>query len=252
MIPVSVVIITKNESALIDRCIQSIRSLTDDILVCDTGSTDETMLIASQSGARVIQLPWEGYGATKNAAQLHAKYDWIFSLDADEYVDEKLYHSLQQINWALQDHAYSIRRIGYFQGKLIRYGSWLGEKKIRIFPKNKTFWDQSIVHEKLELNNLKIQPVRGKIIENNPQSKEQYIQKLDFYARLCAEKYLQRNIQGSGWKKIVSPVYNFIYNYIVRLGFLDGKEGLILCQLKAWYTFKKYAYVWTIKRKQHI
>jgi glycosyltransferase involved in cell wall biosynthesis len=251
MIPVSVVIITKNESALIDRCIQSIRSLTDDILVCDTGSTDETMLIASQSGARVIQLPWEGYGATKNAAHLHAKYDWIFSLDADEYIDEKLCHALLKNNWNRHDRAYCIRRTGFFQGKRIRFGSWLGEKKIRIFPRSKSFWDQSIVHEKLELNNLMIQTIQGKIIENNPQRKEQYVQKLDFYARLCAQKYLHRNIQGAGLKKIMSPIYNFFYNYIIRLGFLDGKEGLILCRLNAWYTFKKYDYVLKIKHKQH-
>jgi len=250
MIPVSVVIITKNESAVIDRCIESIRSLTDDILVCDTGSTDDTITIAINSGARVIKQEWQGYGATKNAAQQYAKYDWIFSLDADEYIDDTLYHSLQKHNWEQQNCAYSIRRMGFFQGKLIRFGSWFGEKKIRIFPKNKAFWNRSIVHEKLELNNLSIVPIKGKIMENNPQSKEQYLQKMDHYAQLCAEKYVHQNIRGAAWKKILSPAYNFFHNYIIRLGFLDGREGFMLCRIHAWYTYKKYAYVWTKKQKQ--
>jgi glycosyltransferase involved in cell wall biosynthesis len=243
MIPVSVVIIVKNESAVIDRCLQSIQSLTDDILVCDTGSTDDTRSIAQKRGARVIDMEWNGYGATKNAAHQHAKYDWIFSLDADEYIDETLYYALQQIDWTLKHRAFSIRRMGYFQGKLIRYGTWLGEKKIRIFPRLEAFWNQSIVHEKLELNDLLIQNTEGTIIENNPQNKAQYIQKMDFYAKLCADKYLHKNIRGARWKKLISPIYNFLFNYFIRLGFLDRKEGLLLCRIQAWYTYKKYDYV---------
>jgi glycosyltransferase involved in cell wall biosynthesis len=243
MIPVTVVIIVKNEAKIIVRCLASLKDLTDDVLVCDTGSTDETIAVASQNGARVIQMKWVGYGATKNEANLHAKYDWIFSLDADEYIDEKLKHALQKIDWEQRNRVLRIRRSGFFQGKKIRFGSWLGEKKIRIFSRNEASWNQSIVHEKLDIYSLAIKNIDGEIIENNPQNKEEYLAKMDYYALLCADKYLQQGIKGAQWKKILSPVYNFLFNYLIRLGVLDGKEGLTLCSIQAWYTFKKYDYV---------
>ena len=249
MIPVSVVIITKNESALIDRCIQSIRSLTDDILVCDTGSTDETMLIASQSGARVIQLPWEGYGATKNAAHLHAKYDWIFSLDADEYIDDTLKNELGQLSWGEPDKAYSIRRKRFFKGKILQYGAWGNEKRIRIFPRMLAQWTEDLVHETLQLNHLKVIRLNGYLYDQTFKSDTQFAEKMGRYADLCAQKYHLKNIKGAGWKQVLSPVYTFIWNYIIRLGFMDGLAGWEHARMIAQYTQKKYAQLYRLQKK---
>lgn len=248
MIPVSVVIIAKNESAVIKRCVQSIYSLTDDILVCDTGSTDETKSLAQKSGARVIELDWRGYGATKNAANQLAKYDWIFQLDADENIDEVLANTLKNINWNDVQKAYSIKRKRYFMGKHMRFGAWGNEKKIRIFRRQNARWTHDTVHEKLEINHTEIIRIPGYILDKTFQNSEQFNAKMMQYARLCAKKYYNQNKLGARWKRFVSPVYTFLLNYIIRLGILDGKEGLILAMKIANYTYHKYNELFHMRR----
>jgi glycosyltransferase involved in cell wall biosynthesis len=251
MIPVSVVIIAKNESAVIDRCLKSIQFLTDDILVCDTGSTDNTRSIAQKRGARVIDMEWKGYGATKNAANQLAKYEWIFQLDADEMIDESLLRTLQQINWNDEQQAYMIRRKRYFMGKHMRFGAWGHEKKTRIFRRQNARWTHDAVHEKLHIVNTEITLIAGHILDKTFQNPEQFNAKLNRYAQLCAEKYFAQQRTGAWWKRYVSPLYTFMMDYILRLGFLDGKAGLILALKIANYTFNKYSHLYQL-HKFHI
>lgn len=249
MIPLSVVIVAKNEANVISACLNSVQDISDDILVCDTGSTDGTAEIAKAKGARVIDIPWQGYGTTKNKANQFAKYKWILQLDADEYIDDELKNTLGQLSWQETDKAYSIRRKRFFKGKILKYGAWGNEKKIRIFPVSQGRWTEDLVHETLLLNNMKVIRLNGYIYDQTFKDDTQFAEKMDRYADLCAQKYLMKNVQGARWKKVLSPIHTFFWNYFVRLSFLDGMAGLQHAQMIAAYTRKKYTRLYQLQQK---
>ena len=248
MIPVSIIIVAKNEENVIGACIDSIQHLSDDILICDTGSTDNTAIIARQKGAKVIELAWQGYGITKNIANTHAKYDWILQLDADEYIDERLKDNILKIDFSQKEYAYTIRRKRIFMGKILQFGAWGYEKKIRLFPRSFARWTDDLVHEKLELNNLKVSRIQGCIYDQTFRGETEFSKKMETYAVMCAQKYFKQKVKGAGWKKFISPVYTFILNYIIRLGFLDGKTGLRHAIMITEYTYKKYSVLHNLLR----
>jgi glycosyltransferase involved in cell wall biosynthesis len=246
MIPLSIIIVAKNEAAAIGTCLDSIQNLTDDIRVVDTGSEDNTMAIAASKGATVQQLEWRGYGNTKNEANLHAKYDWILQMDADESIDNTLKNELLKIDFTNRDQAYIVERKRYFMGKIMRFGAWGGEKRIRLFPKLKASWSDDLVHEKLLLKNLKVVRLQGNIFDNTFKDFTQFSKKMETYADLCARKYLLKKVKGAGWKRYLSPTYTFLWNYMIRLGFLDGKAGFLHAWTIAKYTYRKYSILYQL------
>ncbi len=241
MLPLSVVIIAKNEAHILSACLQSVQSLTDDVLVCDTGSTDETKALAEAAGVRVIHENWKGFGITKNNANQQAKYDWILQLDADEALDEQLKASLQQLSWENPAVVYRIRRKSFFLGKPIHYGAWMNDQQIRLFHRKQVAWNSDPVHETLILQpGVITQPLKGNILHNTFQTVKQYEEKMKQYAQKGAEKYFLKGKKDGWWKQIVSPPFTFFRNYIIRFGFLDGKEGFWLAWSTAVYTYNKY------------
>lgn len=251
MLPLSVVIIAKNEELLLPQTIKSVAMLTDDILICDTGSTDNTINTAIENGARAIHLQWEGFGITKNKANQFARYNWILQLDADETADEQLIKSLYKINFADEDLVYKVKRSSFFMGKCIRYGAWKNDLQIRLFHRGNASWNNHLVHERLQLGHAsRITQLNGTILHKTVQSVSQYRDKMNEYAILSAQQYLLENKSGALWKQFVSPPFSFIRNYVVRLGFLDGPEGFTLAWLTAQYTFKKYAALQRMQRNQ--
>ncbi|MBU6158604.1 MAG: glycosyltransferase family 2 protein [Bacteroidetes bacterium] len=244
----SVVIVAKNEAAVIARCIQSVRGMTDDILVCDTGSTDGTPAIAQEAGARTIDAEWMGYGKTKNHANSLAKYDWILQLDADEYLDGTLQKSLLSLRLEKQNEAYRIRRRRFFKGKIMRFGAWGREKHIRLFHRNQAAWNDDLIHESLNFTNLVIIPLQGFINDQTYQNDSHFQNKMKIYAEKCAQKYLHKKVKGSWWRQYLSPVYTFCINYLVRLGFLDGYAGLSNAWEIAVYTRNKYVYLYRMEK----
>src|SRR5882757_10139254 len=145
----SIVIITKNEAHIIDNTLQSLKELTDDIIIVDSGSTDATLDICRRYNARIIETEWMGYGATKNIGNAAAANNWILSLDADEAIYEQLKQTLLQL--ALQDErtVYKMRRKNFFCGKWIRFGEWSRDKNIRLFNRTQARWNNDAVHENL-------------------------------------------------------------------------------------------------------
>lgn len=244
----SVVIIAKNEASVIARCIESVRSVTDDIIVCDTGSTDGTTHIAQLAGARIITTEWRGYGKTKNHANSLAKYDWILQLDADEYIDATLQNSLLNLQADNQNQAYRIRRKRFFKGKVMRFGAWGKEKHIRLFHRNKAAWNDDLIHESLTFTHLNIILLNGFINDQTYQNELHFQNKMKIYAEKCAQKYLLKNIKGAWWRQYLSPVYTFCINYLVRLGFLDGYAGLSNAWALAVYTRNKYVFLYKMEK----
>lgn len=241
MIPVSVVIITKNEAEVIAQCIKAARRFTDDVVVVDNGSTDHTMQIAHSLGCRVFERNWEGYGANKNKGIALARYDWILSLDADEVTDGNLIYALQQLDYTDPATVYDISFKTYFGKKLIRFGSWGRDHHIRLFNRQHVRWSELRVHETLLLPAGCVKKkLTGYIHHYSVDGLAEYKQKALHYARLSAQKYYQAGKKSSIIKRWLSPSFNFLKNYVFYLGFADGKEGWYIATNTARHTWFKY------------
>jgi len=237
----SVVIVCKNEAGIIGTTLQSLQGLTDDIVVYDNGSTDETVAIAQQYATNVIRGEWEGFGKTKQKAVALARYDWILSLDADESIDEELKNSL--LNLSLKDDpvVYEIKFKNFFGNQWLKYGEWGNDSHIRLFNRKKVNWNDAPVHEGLVLpGGIQIKRLKGYVLHYTATDVRKYKDKLMKYAALNAAKYYEQGKKSNPVKKYLSAFFSFVQNYIFRAGFLDGKAGYRCAALTASYTFNKY------------
>ncbi|WP_121810632.1 glycosyltransferase family 2 protein [Mucilaginibacter kameinonensis] len=255
MVPVSVVIITKNEAALIEDCIKMARLITDDIVVVDNDSTDGTPLIASGYGCRVFQKSWAGYGANKNKGIALSRYNWILSIDADEVPDADLVKALHHLNFDKANVVYDIKFKSYFGKKLIRFGNWGNDHHLRLFNRSLVKWGETEVHETLLLPpDAEIKSIAGHIHHHSVTDIEDFKRKAILYAQLSAAKYYKAGKKATFIKLHFSPAFGFLRNYIIRLGFLDGAEGLAIARVIYKNTRLKYVYLKRYKeqpRKQN-
>ncbi len=241
MQPLSVVIIAKNEAHIIGRTLQSIQQLTDNIIVCDTGSTDATIPIAQLNGAKVIEHKWEGYGETKNLANEYAAYDWILQLDADEVPDQILLTSLHQLDLKDESIVYAVIRKNYYAGRHLRYGQWQNDKCMRLFNRKVAQWSKDLVHEKLLYSDsVKTVLLKGFIYHYTYETTEEHFEKIKKYSLLGASTLYAQKKKPSFIKQYISPVAGFIINYFLKLGFLDGYYGFKVAWLNSYCTYVKY------------
>jgi glycosyltransferase involved in cell wall biosynthesis len=237
---VSVVIITKNEAGNIIDCIASAKKLSNDIIVIDSGSDDETVLLAKKENIKVESIMWQGYGHARNTGAILAANDWIFSLDADERVTNEFATSIKAL--ALTDNrmVYGFNRINYFGKKKMRYGSFAHDRVFRLYNRFNTQWNMFPVHEKLTGKNINKTMADACLIHFTADNAADYLQKITGYANLCALKYQQEGKKFVFAGRLFSPAFNFVKEYIFQLGFLDNRYGFIIAKLHATYTRKKY------------
>jgi glycosyltransferase involved in cell wall biosynthesis len=248
MIPVSVVIITKNEAEVIAECINAAQLITDDIIIVDNDSTDDTLDIAASLGCRIYQRPWDGYGANKNKGIELARYDWVLSIDADEIADLELVLSLHSLRLDDVTIVYDIRFKSYFGKKAINYGSWGRDHHVRLFNRTLVKWTEQSVHETLMMPiHIKKQTVDGYLHHYSVKDVDECNSKAIYYAKLSAEKYLQAGKKASFINLYVSPVFSFVKSYFLFLGFLDGKEGWAIARITYKNKWLKYHYLHRIK-----
>jgi glycosyltransferase involved in cell wall biosynthesis len=248
----SVVIVCKNEADILGRTLQSLRGLTDDIVVYDNGSTDDTVSIARQFSVKVHEGVWEGFGKTKNMAVALARHDWILSLDADEAIDNELKNTLLASSFTDDRMVYEIKFKNFFGDKWLKYGEWGNDKHIRLFNRKKVSWDEAPVHEELLFpDGIRVGKLKGSILHHTATNLEKYKSKLTKYAGLNAKKYYEQGKKAGPFKKYMAGFFSFIQNYIFRAGFLDGKAGYQCAILMAGYTFKKYKKLESILREKY-
>ncbi len=254
MAKLSVVIITKNEERILPETLKAVQTITDDVLVCDTGSTDATIAVAIANGAKVIKEQWMGFGLTKNKANLKAKYDWILQLDADEIPDEQLQQTLKTLPLLNEKELYSVQFKNYLAEKWLQYGEWGTDAHIRLFNKKNVKWNDAPVHEELLYDkSFTVTKLQGFILHKTMQSKKQYAQKMKLYSERGGEKYFEQGKKGAWWKQYLSPILNFVKNYFFKLGFLDVAAGLTVAKMQAAYTYKKYATLNSLlKKNKHL
>lgn len=241
MTPISVVIITKNEADSIARCIKACRLISDDIIVIDNDSTDGTASIAFRKGCYVYHEDWDGYGANKNKGIDYAKHDWILSVDADEMPDEELIRGLRNLTLHNREIVYDIGFKSYYGKKPIRFGAWGRDHHIRLFNRQLVRWNEPPVHESLILSPvIKVKKLKGHIHHFSVKDNQECYGKTVHYAKLSAEKYFLFGERGSLVKLYLAPAFHFFKNYIIFLGFLDGREGWQIARSIARHTFLKY------------
>lgn len=249
MNPISVVLIAKNEAHIIADALRSVSSISDDIIVVDSGSTDGTQDIAQSLNARVIQTSWDGFGMNKNKGIAAAKHDWILSIDSDEVPDEMLLKTLTEIDLSNHSIAYKINRKSFFGAKMIRYGEWGNDFPVRLFYRANVRWNNAKVHEQLVLPpRLKVLPLKGFLLHYTMKDLADYATKMTGYALLNAERYHLEGKKSSWVKRNISPAFSFFQNYIFKLGLLDGREGYLVARMTAWYTFLKYARLYELSQ----
>ncbi|HSZ71106.1 MAG TPA: glycosyltransferase family 2 protein, partial [Cytophagaceae bacterium] len=234
--PISAVIITKNEEAHIARCIQSLLSITDDIIIIDSGSTDNTSGVCKQFPVVFQVKTWEGFSAAKNYGNSLAKYNYILSIDGDEEVSPSMQQAITALMKKPMHAAYDLRFLTNFCGKWIRHGAWYPESHIRIFDKTSVKWEGDI-HEKLvipataTIGKLK----KGYIHHYTISNLSEYIEKINHYTSLHAEDYFKRGKKSSFMKLYIAPGFSFFRDYFLKLGILDGYHGYTIAKQSANY-----------------
>jgi glycosyltransferase involved in cell wall biosynthesis len=249
----SVVIITRDEEANIGCTLASV-SWADERIVVDSGSTDRTRDIASHYGARVFEEPWKGYAEQKNAAIAKATCDWVLSLDADEEVSSELASEIMTVvRSADSADGYFVPRRNLFLGKWIRYGGFYPDPKLRLFRRGKGGFESREVHENMSVTGT-TSKLSGVLIHHAYPTLTEYIATMNQYSSLAAEA-LRKGRKASGkslaWfvsNVVLRPMWNFFWNYVVRGGFLDGREGLLLHLYHNAYVSWKYSKLWELQR----
>lgn len=245
---VTVITLTLNEAHNIGPCLESVR-WADEILVIDSGSTDDTISRARASAAHVHEIEWRGYGAARNFALEKATGEWILWLDADERVTPELAAEIQQI---LRDDpagidGYSIARRAYFLGRWIRHSGWYPGRVTRLFRRGKGTFSESRVHEQLRLEGT-VEQTKHDLLHLTDPDLAHYMQKFNKYTTLAAQDMVAAGRKSGIADVTVRPAFQFFKMYILRLGMLDGLEGFILAVLSSAYVFTKYAKLWELTR----
>jgi glycosyltransferase involved in cell wall biosynthesis len=275
-VTLSVVIITYNEEASLPRTLESVMPLVRDgkgeIIVVDSGSTDGTVEIAKSFGAKVFVEEWKGYAAQKNSAIDKASGDWILSLDADEELESELVTELcegssaKPNGWSLaMQHArdlaqesqrgvpvgFRIPRKNFFLGRWIRYGGFWPDPKLRLFRRGAARFEDRLVHEDAHLVEGTSGKLEHALLHHSYPALSDYIDHMNRYSSLGAEMVVAKGkVRFSFINIVLRPLFTFVYNYLFRLGFLDGREGLLVHLYHAVYVSWKYAKAWELSRKK--
>ncbi|NJL75725.1 MAG: glycosyltransferase family 2 protein [Saprospiraceae bacterium] len=238
---ISVVIITKNEARNIGRCLDSVQSVADEVVVVDSYSTDDTKAICLARKVRFVEHPFYYYSAQKNYATQCATFDYILSLDADEALSETLILAIQNLksNWSAD--AYTMNRLNNYCGQWIRHSGWYPDKKIRLFDRRKAQWGDTNPHERVLLQaGATLGHLSGDLLHYSYASISEHVQKMNYYTDLMAKAAFEAGKKASIFKIIWSPWFNFLKKYILKLGFLDGYYGFVVCVMAGYYNFLKY------------
>jgi glycosyltransferase involved in cell wall biosynthesis len=252
MAKLSVVVVTLNEEKNIRRCLDSVR-WADEIVVVDSFSTDRTLEIARTYTDKVFQYPYPGYSKQVERGIEHATGDWIFILDADEEVSSELAEALRTaIHSPTALDGYYVNRKVFVFGKWIKYCGWFPDWQFRLMRKDKIAAEHLEVHGAFKSTGA-TGKLDGFLNHYTYETIEQYIAKMNDYTSLQVWNKLQDtpDVRVVPWKLLLSPMAHFLQMYIVRKGYKEGKEGLLLSALDALYTLSFYAKVWEYSYRKH-
>lgn len=248
---ISACIITFNEENNIAEAIKSV-DWADEILVVDSGSTDKTSEIAQTFGAKVINQEWLGFSNQKQFAVDNASNDWIFSLDSDERVSEKLTEeilSLKNSSKKSLTEGYKIPRLSFYMNRPIKHGGWYPDWQIRFFNRNNSKWKTAIVHESVEVRGI-VERLSGDILHYSIENAAYHHRLIgERYAPLAAKQMFNNGRRTSKTKIATVGFTTFVKNYFLKLGFLDGLPGFCIARFAAHHSFLKHLLLWELQNK---
>jgi glycosyltransferase involved in cell wall biosynthesis len=249
---ISIALITLNEEQNLPRTLESVTPLVrggaGEIIVVDSGSTDRTIEIANSHGAKVVIEPWKGFAAQKNSALEKTSGDWVLQLDADEYLEA---HLAEEISTAMTNTSivgFWIPRKNYVLGRWIRHGGFYPDPKLRLIRRGAGQFEEYGAHPTIKVNGPTAR-LKHALIHNAYPTLGGYIDHMNSYSSSGAEVVVAKGYRGFNVLDIVvRPMVTFVYNYLFRLGFLDGREGLLLHLYHCVYVSWKYAKAWEMAR----
>ena len=237
---ISATIIAFNEERNIARVIESLRCC-DEILVLDSGSNDRTVELATKHGARVEEASWHGYAAQKNIVAELAAHDWILALDADESLSEALEAEIWHIKKTGPEFdAYTMPRLAQYLGRWILHSGWYPDRKVRLFDRRKAKWVGEFVHESVKVDGT-VGHLESNLLHFTCSSLSEHLKSMDGYTTLAAQELVTRGKSLGMSRLLFDPPWTFFQTYVMKMGFLDGVEGLTIAYMAALYNFLKYA-----------
>lgn len=238
MSTISVCVLTKNEAHNINACLTSV-AWADEIIVIDSESTDNTVELCQRFTNNIVVAPWQGCGPQRQQIYALAKCDWVMFLDADERITPKLAAEIQQVLKNPTCNAYEIPFQSYYCGKRIRFGDWMNEKHIRLLKREKCEVIPRLVHFGLKITG-KVGRLHNHIIHYSFPNVATVINKMHAYSTAGAMHYFQNGKTTSFASAVGHGMFTFLRGYIFRMGFLDGRHGLMLAISNAEGSYYKY------------
>jgi glycosyltransferase involved in cell wall biosynthesis len=246
---ISVIIIAKNEAASIARCLESV-SWADEVIVLDSGSTDDTVAICRKYTKHVHETDWPGFGPQKNRALQRASGEWVLSLDADEWVMPALREEIRTaVAQAADRAAFRIPRLSSFCGRDMRHSGWWPDHVVRLFRRDRARFSDDIVHERVIVDG-RIGTLANPLRHETFTDLEDLLGKMNTYSTLSAREGHAQGKHGSLVQAIFKGLWAFVRTYFLRLGFLDGREGFMLAVSTAEGTYYRYAKLLLLDRRR--
>ena len=245
----SAVLITKNSERTIRRCLESL-SFADEIVVVDSGSTDGTLEICREFGVRVHETSdWPGYGPQKNRALEHAKNEWVLSIDSDEWVSTSLREELERAMTAGVHAAFAMPRRSSFCGRFMRHSGWWPDYVVRLFKRGTARFSDDLVHERVIVDGS-VGRLREPILHEAVTDIDQMVSKLNVYSTSGAQMRYARGERATLTTAVLHGAWTFFRTYVLRRGFLDGREGFLLAVLNAEGSYYRYVKLWLLTRNK--
>lgn len=246
---ISVVIITYNEQERLEPTLKSVADVAAEIIIVDSYSTDDTIKIAKKYTQKVFTRKWTNYSDQKNFANSKAAFPWILSLDADERISPELKEELLQLkDREPEANGFSMPRQVFYLGRWIKHTVWYPDRKLRLFRKDKAYWEGEFVHEKLILEG-EAKKLNGPLLHFTYSSIHEHLDQINAFSDLAAQKLYAKQ-KKCGWAKLVlQPIFGFIKSYYFKAGILDGFAGFVVSVLHGYSIFLRYAKLREIRKK---
>jgi glycosyltransferase involved in cell wall biosynthesis len=238
----SIIIVAKNEAQNIADCVRS-AAFADEVIVLDSGSTDDTPRLAEEAGARVVRTDWPGYGPQNNRGIDLCTGDWFFSLDADERITPELAREIRSAMAQRDADGFRVPRISMFAGRFMRHGGWRPDYTRRLARRGKARFTDHYLHANLQVEG-RIGTLRESIVHYSFRSMESVLEKLNRYSSAGARDMHERHRRGSLARAVAHGLWAFVRTYFLRLGFLDGSFGFMLAVANAEGTYYRYVKLW--------
>lgn len=244
----TVTVVTLNEAERLRACLESV-AWADEIVVVDAESHDKTVAVAREFTDRVWVRPWPGFAAQKNFALEQVRGDWILSLDADETVSPELRAEIESTLAGGAAHdGYAVPRRNLFLGQWVRHGGLYPDWQLRLFRRGRGRFRDRAVHEAVQVEG-RVGRLRGHLVHRSYESLDDFFERAHRYSTLAAADLVRAGARVRARELVLRPLGRFLGTYVLRGGFLDGRKGLLLAALYAYYVFMRTAKVWEATRR---